>query len=170
MNNSLNNNIIVNDDEEQVLICSERLKKLELLEAQLPSLIEAAINEHKINKLKMLHEKDKQNPGAVNKRVKRYNERHKEEINSKRRAKRLLEKEMAEANKPKPASVVESLNTTKAKLLSSKIVNTVKTEKNKDTPQSVNQENSENKDQSVSELTPPNSPTLNEVLTVRFDI
>ena len=77
---------------------------------------------------------------------------------------------MAEANKPKPASVVESLNTTKAKLLSSKIVNTVKTEKNKDTPQSVNQENSENKDQSVSELTPPNSPTLNEVLTVRFDI
>ena len=169
-NNLSSNNIVVNDDEEQVLICSERLKKLELLEMQLPNLIEAAINEHKINKLKMLHEKDKQNPGAVNIRVKRYNERHKEEINAKRRAKRLLEKEMEEANKPKPTTVVESLNTTKAKLLSSKLVNVVKTEKNKHTSTTVNPEKNENKDSQVSELTPPHSPTLNEVLTVRFDI
>ena len=47
-NNLSSNNIVVNDDEAQVLICSERLKKLELLEMQLPNLIEAAINEHKI--------------------------------------------------------------------------------------------------------------------------
>lgn len=79
-----------------VPISEERLRTLEALEADLPSRIETAVKEYKLNALKRLHERDKQNPAAVNLRAKRYAERHREEINARRRAKRA-EKKMLEA-------------------------------------------------------------------------
>jgi hypothetical protein len=141
-------NKITEIDDEHVLICIERLQKLELLEKQLPKMIEAAIQEHKKNKLKMLHDKDKENPGAVNLRVKRYNEKHKDKINARRREKRKLDKDIKKPNNLIVNSVIESLNTSKAKKISLKMFE--------------NQENTP--------LKIPDSPTLNEVLTVRFDI
>jgi hypothetical protein len=79
-----------------VPISEERLRALEALEADLPSRIETAVKEYKLNALKRLHERDKQNPAAVNLRAKRYAERHREEINARRRAKRA-EKKMLDA-------------------------------------------------------------------------
>ena len=167
--NDIIRNEILNGDvntDEQVLICSERLQKLELLEKQLPEMIEAAIQEHKKNKLRMLHEKDKENPAAVNLRVKRYNERHKEEINARRRAKRKLEKELKEKQNfiINTGTVLESFTANKVSLhksLSNKIPNKNST---------LSSQNSELTGHENSNHTPPSSPTLNDVLTVRFDI
>jgi len=78
-------------------IATERLKALEALEASLPDLIQNAILEYKKSNLRRLHEKDKANPENVNKRVKRYAEKHREEINAKRREKRRLQKAAASA-------------------------------------------------------------------------
>ena len=78
-------------------IATERLKALETLEASLPDLIQNAILEYKKSNLRRLHEKDKANPENVNKRVKRYAEKHREEINAKRREKRRLQKAAASA-------------------------------------------------------------------------
>ena len=73
---------------DMILIASSRLQELEELEKNLPTMIENALKEHKANALKRLHEKDKENPTAVNIRVKRYAEKHREMINLKRREKR----------------------------------------------------------------------------------
>ena len=80
-----------------VPITLDRLKALEALEASLPVMIQAAILEYKKSNLRRLHEKDKANPENVNKRVKRYAEKHREEINAKRREKRRLQKAAAAA-------------------------------------------------------------------------
>jgi hypothetical protein len=77
---------------ELVSISVERLKELEALEASIPSMIENAVQEYKKANLKKLHERDKANPAAINMRVKRYIERHREEINKKRREKRQQQK------------------------------------------------------------------------------
>jgi hypothetical protein len=149
-----------------ILICAERLKQLELLEQKLPSLITEAIAEHQRNKLRILHERDKQNPQSVNLRVKRYNERHKDEINAKRRNKRKEEKAKRLLAEPKPISVLTSLSSniinnvlpsaTAIKKLSTKKIN------------AYNGEKTESKIADSKSLSP--SPTLEEVLTVRFDI
>ena len=70
------------------LVSKERLDALEALEQNIPTLIEKAITDYKKARLKMLHDKDKQNPAAVNARVKRYNERNRDKINTKRLLKR----------------------------------------------------------------------------------
>lgn len=70
------------------LVSKARIDALELLEQNIPTIIENAISDYKKARLKMLHDKDKQNPAAVNARVKRYNERNKEKINAKRLLKR----------------------------------------------------------------------------------
>lgn len=72
-----------------ILVNSARMAELEQIEKNLPELIAAAIKENKIAKLKKLHEKDKLNPSAVNARVKRYNEKHKDKIAEKRNAKKI---------------------------------------------------------------------------------
>lgn len=77
---------------EVITISADRLKELEALEASIPSMIENAIQEYKKSNLKKLHERDKANPAGINMRVKRYVERHREEINKKRREKRLQQK------------------------------------------------------------------------------
>jgi len=77
---------------EVVQVSYERLRELEALEAGLPQKIENAIAEYKKNSLKRLHERDKADPKSVNLRVKRYVEKHKEEINAKRREKRKMKK------------------------------------------------------------------------------
>jgi hypothetical protein len=51
-------------------------------------MIEKAIQDHKKEKLKLLHQRDKLDPSLVNIRVKRYAMKHKDEINAKRREKR----------------------------------------------------------------------------------
>jgi len=76
-----------------ISISKERLESLEKLERELPMLIENAILDYKKNKLKKLHENDKNNPQSVNIRVKRYVEKHKDEINARRREKRKQKKE-----------------------------------------------------------------------------
>jgi hypothetical protein len=80
-----------------VSISYERLKELETLEASIPSMIEKAVHEYKKNNLKKLHERDKANPAAINLRVKRYFERHRDEINKKRREKRLEQKQIKQS-------------------------------------------------------------------------
>ena len=74
--------------EPTVFISIERLRELEAIEKRIPTLIEKAIQDHKKEKLKLLHEWDKLDPSLVNLRVKRYAMKHKDEINAKRRAKR----------------------------------------------------------------------------------
>ena len=76
-------------DDDHVSISTERLKCLEEMEASMPTLIETALKEYKQNALKRLHERDKANPEAVNSRARRYAERHRDELNAKRRQKRL---------------------------------------------------------------------------------
>lgn len=78
---------------EYVIVSIERLRELELIESELPEIINSAIEEHKKNKLKILHERDKLNPSAVILRVKKYNTLHKDEINEKRKEKRRIKKE-----------------------------------------------------------------------------
>ena len=84
---------------EYTTISIERLKVLEDIEANLPRLIEEAIHINKKEKLKLLHEIDKNNPEAVKIRVQRYTEKHKDEINEKRRLKRESNKKIKEENK-----------------------------------------------------------------------
>lgn len=79
---------VLEEAEPTVFISIERLRELEAIEKRIPTLIEKAIQDHKKEKLKLLHERDKLDPSLVNLRVKRYAAKHKEEINAKRRAKR----------------------------------------------------------------------------------
>ena len=143
-----------------VLICSERLRQLELLESNMPKLITEAIAEHQRNKLRILHERDKQNPQSVNLRVKRYNERHRDEINAKRRNKRKEEKAKRLLADQTPISVLSSLVTTNILPPSATAIKKLASKK----AEQSNAETKENKTQSAP------SPTLEEVLTVRFDI
>ena len=97
-----------------VLVSTERLRELEAIEANISTLIANAILEHKKNNLRKLHEKDKSNPENVNLRVKRYVERHKVELNARRREKRRLKKLETEerqtpiAESPAPIEPIES--------------------------------------------------------------
>ena len=87
---------------EMVIISKKTLIDLEQLKESIPTLIEKAILDYKKAKLIMLHEKDKKNPAGVNARVKKYNEKHKDEIN----AKRIMKRNQMNGN-----SEVVSLNT-----------------------------------------------------------
>lgn len=147
------------ENSDNILICVERLKQLELLEQKLPTLITEAIAEHQRNKLRILHERDKQNPQSVNLRVKRYNERHKEEINAKRRNKRKEEKAKRLASEPKPVSVLVSLSSN-TMLPSASAIKKISNKKN-----TIEVKNTEQ-----TKTSPSPTPTLEEVLTVRFDI
>lgn len=98
-------------DDGLVEISAERLRALEALEARLPSMIEAAILEYKKNNLKRLHEKDKLDPTSANLRVKRYAEKHRDEINAKRREKRRLKKLEASATSSEKQSAANVLKT-----------------------------------------------------------
>jgi hypothetical protein len=73
---------------EMVMISESRLQELEDLESKLPKLIEEALKAHKASVLNRLHQRDKENPQAVNLRVKRYANKHRETINRKRRERR----------------------------------------------------------------------------------
>jgi len=93
MSNIEEGNILMSTIEEGVIeISADRLRKLEELESNVPTLVAAALEEYKKNKLRLLHEKDKQDPTAMNRRVKRYTDKHRDQINAKRREKRRLEK------------------------------------------------------------------------------
>jgi len=85
--NFVENSII---EDNKVLITKERLDALEQLTDNIPILIEKAINDYKKARLKMLHDKDKQNPAGVNARVKRYNERNRDKINARRMLKKKV--------------------------------------------------------------------------------
>ena len=100
----------MNSDEGIVHISVERLRQLEELESNLPKKIENAIAEYKKSNLKRLHERDKADPKSVNLRVKRYVEKHKDEINAKRREKRKQKKlqELVESYQTKNKQEEES--------------------------------------------------------------
>lgn len=76
-------------DTELVTISAARLQELEALEIALPVLLaktqEAAKAEAHKERLNKLNEKNKSNPEANTKRVMKYYETHKEEINARRR-------------------------------------------------------------------------------------
>ena len=82
------------DSSKFISISAERLKQLEDIERNLPAMIQSAIEQNKKDKLKLLHEKDKLDPKSVNMRVKRYAQKHKDEINAKRRLKRNEKKNL----------------------------------------------------------------------------
>ena len=82
----------MNSEDGIVRISMDRLRQLEEIESNLPKKIENAIAEYKKSNLKRLHERDKADPKSVNLRVKRYVEKHKDEINAKRREKRKQKK------------------------------------------------------------------------------
>jgi hypothetical protein len=90
------------NDVTTVLISQERLNYLLQLEASLPTKIEEAVINYKKNSLKRLHEIDKQNPDAINARVKRYVEKHRESINARRREKRRAKKQQDQVVIVKP--------------------------------------------------------------------
>jgi vacuolar-type H+-ATPase subunit H len=86
------------DPNEIVKVPVERYAELEKLELGLPGMIEEAIKEYKRNSLKRLHERDKENPESVKKRVQRYIEKNREKINERRREKRKEQKRILDAN------------------------------------------------------------------------
>ena len=85
------------DLSEIITIPVERYIKLEKLEQSLPNMIQEAIQEYKKNSLKRLHERDKENPEGVKKRVQRYIEKNRDKINQRRRDKRKEQKRILEA-------------------------------------------------------------------------
>ena len=95
------------DSSKFVSISAERLKQLEDIERNLPAMIQSAIEQNKKDKLKLLHEKDKLDPKSVNMRVKRYAQKHKDEINAKRRLKRNEKKNLE--NNTVPVVPVEAV-------------------------------------------------------------
>ena len=144
------------NDNDLVLICTERLKALELLEQNLPAMIEAAILEHKKNNLKKLHERDKIDPASVNLRVKRYVLKHKEEINARRREKRKLKK--AEANcEPKSIVTISYPSENEKSTINKNVIESLLPEINVPTVR---------KETKQRPLTPSQ---IEEALTVRFD-
>lgn len=84
--------IYTSEPHDAVEISAERLKALEILEASLPEMIMKAVVDYKTNNLRLLHERDKTNPEAMNKRARRYAEKHRDVINARRREKRRVEK------------------------------------------------------------------------------
>jgi hypothetical protein len=80
---------------ETVTISAERLKELEALEANIPTLLASAVKDYQATKLANLHEKDTQD--KMNQRFKKHYSLHKDEINARRREKRRLAKEAAAA-------------------------------------------------------------------------
>ncbi len=138
-----------------VEISVERLRQLEQLEASIPQLVEAAIKQYKQEKLRTLHEKDKQNPTAANMRARRYAEKHRDEINARRREKRRAAKEATEPAAPAPSSCSSS----------------VKTER-----ETTSKSNTRKSQKSLPTLSAPQTPPLlpleitDSGITVRFDI
>jgi hypothetical protein len=94
------------DPNEIVAIPVERYAELEKLELGLPGMIEEAIKEYKRNSLKRLHERDKENPESVKKRVQRYIEKNRDKINERRREKRKEQKRILDANQRSTTSAM----------------------------------------------------------------
>lgn len=76
-----------------VAIPLSRLNELQSLEVNLDIIIHDAIKKYKKDNLEKLHARDKENPSAVNERVKRYATKHREEINRRLREKRQLKRQ-----------------------------------------------------------------------------
>lgn len=85
----------------------DRIQKLESLEQSLSSIIVKAIADYKTTKLKELHERDKNNPEGVKIRVRRYLEKHKDEVNKRRREKRKELKQNITINSP--SSILDTI-------------------------------------------------------------
>jgi chromosomal replication initiation ATPase DnaA len=74
-----------------VTISESRLRELEAIEAEMSK--RKTVEEYDAERFKMLREKDKANPENVKKRVLKYYETHKDEINARRREQRRLARE-----------------------------------------------------------------------------
>jgi hypothetical protein len=73
---------------EHVLISKQRLAELEAAVAKRELDKELIISEYKKERLQKLREKDRENSGAVRERVRRFNEKHRDEILEKRKLKK----------------------------------------------------------------------------------
>lgn len=76
-----------------VLVPLERLRALEALEAELPTIIEKAKQDRDKERLAALDEKRKLNPEPHRQSVLEHYHKHKEEINAKRRERYRLKKQ-----------------------------------------------------------------------------
>lgn len=153
-----------------VNISTERLKELEELEASIPSMIEKAVQEYKKSNLKKLHERDKANPAAINMRVKRYIERHREEINRKRREKRQQQKAAAAALTATETNTI-SIDQTPLKV-ESIFVRAATDAISKSTNPIIRKQYRKKKDVTDSKSEPPaviSTPDIRNDITVRFD-
>lgn len=94
-NDCINDSILetAKEKKQRIAIRPARLQLLLDMEAKLKRL-----NEKKQTKLEALHVKEKSNLTAVNERVKRYTEAHRDEINARRRERRKLTKEEPKSN------------------------------------------------------------------------
>ena len=73
---------------EHVFISKQRLAELEATVAKMELDKELIISEYKKERLQKLREKDRENSGAVRERVRRFNEKHRDEILEKRKLKK----------------------------------------------------------------------------------
>jgi len=73
---------------EHVLVSRQRLAELEAAVTKRDIDREAIISEYKKERLQKLRDKDRSNVGAVRERVRRFNEKHKDEIIEKRKIKK----------------------------------------------------------------------------------
>jgi hypothetical protein len=89
-NHPVNEAILARAEEHdrRIAIRPSRLKELQELEKQLPVVIAQALEERKKEKLAALHKRDAVDRGAASLRAKRYVEKHRDEINARRREKR----------------------------------------------------------------------------------
>ena len=93
---------------EHVLISRQRLAELEAAVIKRDLDKEAIISEYKKERLQKLREKDRENVGAVRERVRRFNEKHRDEILEKRKIKKEAKQTEAKDKEAKDKEVTES--------------------------------------------------------------
>lgn len=83
-----------------VLVPIERLRELETLEAELPAIVAKAKEEANAERFTKLRERDKADPESHRKRNAEWKEKHREELNAKRREMYKLKKAELAAKTP----------------------------------------------------------------------
>ncbi len=80
-------------NEEMVVISKKRLEALEALEAAIPTMLEAAKKEGGMERLKHLHQKQRENPEKHREHCRKQYQENKDKRNAKRREAYRLKKE-----------------------------------------------------------------------------
>jgi hypothetical protein len=80
-------------NEEMVLVSKKRLEALEALEVAIPAMLEAAKKEGGMERLKLLHQKQRENPEKHREHCRKQYQENKDKRNAKRREAYRLKKE-----------------------------------------------------------------------------